>query len=289
MSDSIDDDVRAKLNEAVSVALEQPGANFLLVDASALSGVIDQVDAAGLAWRPLRDGVSRTAAAALPGIVAWPKKPTHKQRRWLERLCHALAFRHGLSLLGSELQPEDLVSRLIRRTRARTVDGQDLFLRFADTRTFEALGGALPSDVLASFTSLTARWAWVDRQGLLQTSPCACSRQETWPDPCVIAEAHFAALMTASEIDQVMHLIATNSGEVLAAWPRAEWHAKVEGALRKARGWHLESAPDLAACCTLYLLQGDELDDSPAGERARERVARKEITMQQALEQLDAP
>lgn len=70
---------------------------------------------------------------------------------------------HGISTITTQASLEQLVQHLHQIRQIRTDDGQSFYLRFADTRTLNAITQAWPAKLQAAIKGPVNDWKYVDR------------------------------------------------------------------------------------------------------------------------------
>lgn len=173
---------------------------------------------------------------------------------------------------------------------ARLHDGEEVVLRYFDARVFEALLQALSPTQRTAWLSPAHRWWYVDRAGLLQTRDGSPSVPEAdlLTEMLQLDAAQFAALLDATEPDQVANLLRQRMPEHFLHVEPPERHAFVlRHMLQARREWRLESTNDLAIYCGLALLYGEDFATRPAWQQALPRVAAGDLKLAQAVAQVE--
>ncbi len=212
-----------------------------------------------------------------------------RQTAALKRLCDGGCFACGLSVLDSALPLDHLARALALRCDVRMSDGQDVLLRYFDTRVLSVLLQVLTSVQIQQLVSCTDRWWYADRRGQLveltvdQWPKCDC-----FDGPWCMTAVQESLLLEASEADAMLDLLTRHQLPALLDLPYAQRHDVVQGLLDQARSWGLEDTPDQAAFCALGLQQGSEVFQTAGWGRLLAEVRRGDMAFQGALLQYEA-
>ncbi|HPR08199.1 MAG TPA: DUF4123 domain-containing protein [Denitromonas sp.] len=130
---------------------------------------------------------------------------------------------------------------------AQTADGTRLYCRFTDTRILPEVLGILDPAQKTRLARAARRWAWVARDGTLQTTNIApADTAEPSDDETSIHfnDAQFAALMQATEADTLFDILNDNAPKTIpTAEPAELWH-RLNVLLGIARTHGITDAPD---------------------------------------------
>lgn len=233
-------------------------------------------DAAARQVAPLLFSLGDLDAPRLQHLLTW--------------LAESGAYTGSLLFLWSELPAPALRAQLAHRVDAQLHDGEEVVLRYFDARVFEALLQALSPTQRIAWLSPAHRWWYVDRAGLLQTCDGSPSMPEADPLTGMLQldATQFAALLDATEPDQVANLLRQRVPEPFLRIEPPERHAFVSRHMQQARReWHLESTNDLAIYCGLALLHGEDFAAQPAWQQALRYVKAGELKLAQAVAQVE--
>lgn len=150
---------------------------------------------------------------------------------------------------------------------AQSADGTRLFCRYADTRILPKVLTALDPTQKAWLARTIRRWAWVDRDGSLEsidftpTDSTAPPHDET---RIHFDDAQFNALMQAAEADTLFDVLHDQSPEIIpAADPATLWH-RLDALLGIARTHGIDDAPDQLQFITLAWSASEHFHTLPA-------------------------
>jgi hypothetical protein len=283
-------------NDSVEALRQAAGAARRAAPQGRLWAVANHAGIPGLDARLQSDGIVRhslfgeppdaAARQVAPLLFALDELDAPRTQQLLVWLAHGGSYTGSLLFLWSPLPAAALHARLAQRLDARLHDGGDVVLRYFDARVFEALVPALTPAQRAAWLSPAHCWWYVDRAGLLQ----CCEGLPEVPEADALDaalqldEAQLAALLDATEADQVAQLLQQRAGEPFLRIEPARRHAFVQRQLQQARGeWRLQSVNDLATYGALALLHGEDFAAAPAWQQALRRVAAGECTLVQAV------
>lgn len=248
----------------------------LLVDAS-----FDQSLSETLPWRlsvacSLYDD-RRLAGlnAVAPHLLRLPESP-EKQRPWLQHWLAACNGKPMLSLIVSAIPANALRVHLQPYLRARTADGLEWPVRWADTRVLPGLLAALTPAEREHLLSPINQWLTLDRegapvrwQGAGKASPDPVGF-DCWP----LDEARFSKLLVDAEADAVLSQIDERRPDLLTDGMPADIHRRVARQLLLATRHHIDKAPDRLHFAMLGLIFAPGFVDALPMQAALARIAR---------------
>lgn len=158
-----------------------------------------------------------------------------------------------LSFIASTASVNQVVENLRVFVKVFTDDKQEFLLRFADTRVLAGLPAALRKENYGGFTDLMAAWLFIDRTGDLVELPLLEERRVLARD-FALSTTEFAALVTGSEPDAIIDVIAETNPEALPDKERANLYGQVAGACGFAKKHGVLAFPDIVALAYLAIL-----------------------------------
>lgn len=254
---------------------DTPWHAHLLIDASFDQSLIET--------RPWRRSVAcslydDTRLAGLkivaPHLLRLPESP-EKQLPWLQHWHAACDGKPMLSVLVSTVPADQLRLHLQPYLRARTADGLEWPVRWADTRVLPGLMAALTPDEKEHLLSPIPLWLTLDRegdpiqwQGAGKASPEPAGF-DCWP----LDEASFSKLIADAEADAVLSQINERRPDLLTDGMPADIHRRVDRQLLLATRHHIDKAPDRLHFAMLGLILAPGFVDVPAMQAALARIA----------------
>ena len=205
----------------------------------------------------------------------------HLDLEWTVEFAHD---RSAVTWLRSDLRLDDLTLRLRARTEAVLPDAHCVLLRYFDPRVLPILRDVLDERARADFFSIGHAWQYLDRAGMLQTIVMDQRRDaDPFLPPMRIADAQFAALLSASEIDSVMPELAREMPDAFLALAPIERVRLTEQWLRRADAWRVEAFPERVLLCLLGLRLGENGMQDPRWVEALASVAEGRSTLLEAI------
>lgn len=262
--------------------------HYVLVDPSGMPELADR-----LRRNPRRaanlfrlDG-DLAAQAVSPLLLPWeldPSAPEPALERWIFDAGKSSA---SVLWLASPLGHDALARRLAQRVSALLPDDVGVVLRYFDTRVFEALLQALPQAQRDDFLGVAAQWVYWNRRCELARMATRFDDAERLDLPLRLDAGAEAALIDASEPDQIAEMLDNTVPEQYRAIPFARRFDFIERHRRAARELGLEATMDRSLYCALALMYGEDFAGDDAWKNGLEKVARKELTLQALVEAQD--
>lgn len=175
-------------------------------------------------------------------------------------LCETGCWASAISVLDSARPMTALAAALSARCEARLSDGQDMLLRYFDTRVLAVLLDVFTPEQLMHLGACATRWWYAGRSGALE--PVTLSpwpAEDKFVPPWSLSQRQEDLLLEASEADAIVDLLTRQRVEPLLALPYESRHPVVAALLTQAKGWGLVGLSDQVAFCTLALVTGDEV------------------------------
>ncbi|TVO59112.1 MULTISPECIES: DUF4123 domain-containing protein [Denitromonas] len=150
---------------------------------------------------------------------------------------------------------------------AQCADDTRLYCRYADTRILPNVLGILDPAQTTRLADTARRWAWVARDGTLQTTNIApANAAAPLGDETSIRfnDAQFAALMQTAEADTLFDMLNEHTPEIIPnAEPAALWR-RLDALLGIARSHGITDAPDQRQFITLAWSASEHFHTLPA-------------------------
>jgi len=220
--------------------------------------------------------------AASPFLIVLTSNDEKQLRFELAALIRHRRERPMLSFIGTSSTARAVNENFQLYCNATTDDDQELILRFADTRVLPVLPDALRPAYWSGMTSLLSAWIAIDRDGLLRSLPVNEYRPQL-QGRFQLSPAEFEKLVTQSEPDAVLDVIAETNLEALPEKDRAETYRKVADACFLAQKHKVNAFPDVVALAYLALLNDGKWIKS---EKLSEMLSRFEWVPGQLIDRL---
>lgn len=198
------------------------------------------------------DGLSDLLAVS-PCLIALAAHDEDQLRIELATLVRHRKERPMLSFIGTSASVSSVNANFRLFANAITDDGQELLLRFADTRVLPGLPAALRQAYWDGMTCLLSDWIVIGRDGTLQALPLNANRAP-FKGGFQLSSAEFARLVSNGEPDAVLDAIAESNPEALPEGSRAAIYDKVVASCSFAERHKVRAFPDLVALAYLVLL-----------------------------------
>lgn len=186
----------------------------------------------------------------------------------LERLISATDARPALSVLeiATHAGAPDLRA-LQWLADAQSADGTRLFCRYADTRILPNALKVLDPTQNAWLARTIRRWAWVDRDGSLQSinfTPADSTAPPHDETRIHFDDAQFGTLMQAAEADTLFDVLHDQSPEIIPTADPATLWRRLDTLLDIARTHGIDDAPDQRQFITLAWSASEHFHTLPA-------------------------
>lgn len=235
---------------------------YMVIDLAALysDATVRHLARDGAATDLLRGGPVDWTDTASPVMVPLPRSPVSAQAAsaWV-RLAWQWRYANALSYVETSLGAGDAAAAMKRRCHVTLPGGMTAVLRWFDNRTMDALLSLL---VPANRALLLGDWAllaYADRHGNLKTEEP--STPTALPSPLRLDADEEAALLEASEPDNLIDLLLQQSQAQLVAMLPPEQFRVVSSLWQEARRRHILQTPDQAAYCSLALELGPDFTE----------------------------
>lgn len=193
-------------------------------------------------------------------------------------------YSSSILFLYSPLNTSELARRLAARLDVSLPDGVEMLLRFFDGRVFEELMKVLQAEQKTCFLNPARAWWFVDRVGSLQLCDSQFSEADSQQVLLVLTAAQEAALIDASEIDQVAMLLSAVMPFEFESMHEVDRVAFLANNIAAARSYNIISTNDLTMYCAMALTHGVDFhnDSSWASRFLKIRAGR--LTMDEAMQ-----
>jgi hypothetical protein len=235
---------------------------YALVDHGAMPDLIVQMNKFKLNWTSLFKGSRDEGALEVAPILVPIRSgeqllPSKTVMNWLLKQGR---YSSSLLFLYSPLDTADLARRLAMRLDVSLPEGIEMLLRFFDGRVFETLLKVLQAEQRLGFLSPARAWWLVDRVGHLRLCDSCFSAIESPLIPIVLNTAQEAALIDASEIDQVAMLLSAMMPSEFESKHEVERVSFLTKNIASARSYRIVAPNDLTMYCAMALTYGDGFD-----------------------------
>jgi hypothetical protein len=212
--------------------------------------------------------------AVAPHLLRLPEAPK-KQLPWLQQLLATCSGKPMLSLVISAIPADQLRIHLQPYLRARTADGLEWPVRWADTRVLPGLLAALTPEEREHLLSPIHLWLTLDREGApVQWQGAGSASPEPAAFDCwALDEVGFSKLLAAAEADAVLSQIDERRPDLLTDGMPADIHRRVAWQLLLATRHHIDKAPDRLHFAMLGLMLAPGFADAPPMQAALARIA----------------
>ena len=259
---------------------------YALVDHGAMPGLIVQLNKFNVTWTSLFDG-SRDEGALEVAPILMQIRAGEQMLSYKAVMNWLLAqgrYSSSLLFLYSPLDTADLARSLALRLDVALPDGVEMLLRFFDGRVFEVLMDVLQAEQKVAFLRPARAWWFVDPLGKLRLCDSWFAETESPLVPLVLNSAQEAALIDASEIDQVAMLLAAVMPSEFESMHEVDRVSFLLKSIATARSYKIVAPNDLTLYCAMALTHGDGFDrDSPWASRFA-KISEGLITMNDAMQ-----
>lgn len=252
------------------------GQLFALVDHAGIPGLAKQLSKMRVQWLSLFEG-SRDEGALEVAPLLFPidaDQNSFQRKALLRWIGERGTFTSSMLFLVSPLSMPELARRLALRLDASLPDEMEIVLRFFDTRVFEQLLIVLSDEQRDCFLNVAHCWWFVDRRGALQYVSATFAETGGCDVPLVLSTKQEAALLDASEPDQVAQLLRTFVPNEYAELVAGQAYDFIIKHMRAARAFGVASTHDHALYCSLALLEGEDFSEREKWSAALEKFGR---------------
>lgn len=261
---------------------------FALIDMAGLShlpqasDVLSQIRKAG-AVSVLQDE-RPDALLATPWLLPLQdRSPVHT--RLLARTCEWAMRGPAVTWIVSPLSLEALAQRLRVRTEAELPGNHPILLRHFDPRVLPELVQALHPPQREAFLAMGNEWLYLDRSHALQAIVLTpADATDAFESPWLMDDRQFAALLAASEVDQLMPELARAAPIEFMRLPATQRVELARQGLRLATSWHLNSLADQTTVGMLLLKLGEGFHLQPNWAPWINEMAQQRMSLLQAIE-----
>jgi hypothetical protein len=224
-----------------------------------------------------------SAEAVSPLLLPWQASPGSGTWREFEHwIVEAACTSASVLWLSSPLSQEVLARRLAQRVDAVLPDELEVVLRFFDTRVFAALLQCLPPSVRARFLAPATQWVFVGRRGEIRRIASEFAADDMLGLPLRLDASTEAALIEASEPDQIADMLGKTVPYAYLGLPFEERYDFIVRQRQRAHELAIDSSVDVALFCALALQHGEDFAQhepwrSRLEQRMRERSSLADV------------
>lgn len=258
---------------------------FALVDHAGIPGLAKELTAMRVHWISLFAG-SRDEGALQVAPLLFPvdaDQNSPRRKALLRRLGQGGTFTSCIAFLLSPLPLPELARRLALRLDARLPDDMEIVLRFFDTRVFEQLMLVLSGEQQRAFLGVAQCWWYVDRRGALQYVEAEFIESDESYQSLSLSTLQEAALLDASEPDQVAELLRNVVPREYEALEHEEQYDFIVRNADAGRIYGIESVQDLALYCSLALLYKEDFTTQTKWAKALGEVKAGSCSLAEAI------
>lgn len=261
---------------------------FALIDMAGLShlaqasDIFSQIRHAGAV--PVLQDERPDALLATPWLLPLQDRSL-VHNRLLSRTCEWALRGPAVTWLVSPLSPEALAQRLRLRTEAELPGNHPILLRHFDPRVLPELVQALHPSQREAFLAMGDEWLYLDRSHALQAIVLTpADAADAFESPWLMDDRQFAALLAASEVDQLMPELARAAPIEFMRLPPMQRVDLARQGLRLAASWHLNSLADQTTVGMLLLNLGEGFHLRPNWAPWVNELAQQRMSLLQAIE-----
>lgn len=178
-----------------------------------------------------------------------------------------------------------LAQRLRLRTEAELPGNQPILLRHFDPRVLPELAQVLHQSQREAFLSMGGEWLYLDRTHALQSIALANADEvDPFDSPWLMDDHQFAALLAASEVDQLMPELARATPMEFMRLSAAQRVEMAHQALKLAASWHLTGLADQTTVGMLLLKLGEGFHLQPNWAPWVKEMVQRRMGLIQAVE-----
>ncbi|QYF91596.1 DUF4123 domain-containing protein [Massilia sp. PAMC28688] len=232
---------------------------YALIDHGGHPGLTGHLNKFKVAWSSLFQG-SRDEGALEVAPILVPIRTAHSlavSRSCMTPIFERARYSSSMTFLHSPLDLQALNRRLAVRLDVSLPDGVEMLLRFFDGRVFESLMNTLSPSQKVAFLSPARAWWWVDRAGQVQLQTSEFLETDSPEIPLGLTSTQEAALIDASEIDQVAMLLEAVMPANFEALVGSDRVSFLRKNIAAAHSYRIVSPNDVTLFCTLALTHGD--------------------------------
>ncbi|MTW11044.1 DUF4123 domain-containing protein [Pseudoduganella eburnea] len=262
---------------------------YLLADHAGLPELSHKLRANGVSWTNLLGDDKRpalTAASPLLFEVSFSNGRLVK-RQLMQRLHDIGQHSFSLLMIATPLEPQVLAKSLAKRMDGILSEGEEIVLRFFDTRVLPQLLEVMNEHEQRIWLSVATGWWYSNRDGTTAHISSEFQPQDAHLAPQLISDEQLSYLLEASEIDQIAYLLESNLLEQFHRMCPIERYRLLQSKITAARALRLANLGDLALFCGLAFLHGAQFDTQAPWCDILARVRDGELTLDQAVELVD--
>lgn len=233
---------------------------FFLIDQSGMPGLYRQLRHTSTGWASLFKGSKEENALEVAPllILAGANGKLVLPRAIFSWIGERGTYTSTVMMLVSPMSLESLNSQLSARLDVLLSEGMEAMLRFFDPRVFESLLTILTNEQVKIFLSPAMSWHYVDRAGNFINVKAEYRKSQILSDFLTLSRDQETALLSASEVDQVMQLLNSNVPDLMGKTPLRERAHSISKIIKSAKSEKIESTLHVALCVMLIMIDAKE-------------------------------
>lgn len=233
---------------------------FFLIDQGGMPGLYRQLRQTSTCWASLFSGSKEESALEVAPllILAGANGRLVLSRAIFSWIGGRGTYTSTVMMLVSPTGLEPLQGQLSARLDVLLSEGMEAMLRFFDPRVFESLLTILTNEQAKIFLSPAISWHYVDRVGNFINVKAEYQKSQILSDFLTLSRDQETALLSASEVDQVMQLLDSNVPDLMRKIPLRERANSIFKIIKSAKFQKIESTLHLALCVMVIMIDEKE-------------------------------
>ena len=203
-----------------------------------------------------------------------------------------------VSVIATHAEFDVLHAHLSSCTEVVLPDGDEMFFAYwdpailgalvgqADDKTLYVKGPILDAEQRSMLTAEVSHWFYWDRDGELHLVPMSRKAGPVKAKPFELTQQQVDDLVEASIPDHVLYYVKLNQPVLLSEIPEEKHYARVSLALGEAKSLGLSTMSDLVNYVCVDLVYGERMQSEPAIAAGFEKVRKREMRFDAALQTL---
>lgn len=262
---------------------------YLLADHAGLPCLSRELRTNGIDWINLFGDDKRPALTSASPLLIEVKFSNGRpvKRQFLQWLQENGQHSSSVLLMASPLGTQGLAQALSKRVDGILSEGEEIVIRFFDTRVLPKLMGVMKDDERKVWLSIASGWWFTNRDGMTEHIESEYQLHDNLHPPLSLSDDQMSRLLDASEVDQIAYLLESNVPEQFQIINPVDRYRLLRAKMTTAKELGITKLGDLALYCGLALLHGSDFDVQPPWNDVLLRVKASEMTLAQAVELVD--